>query len=103
MTQSQWIELGLALGFGFIAVWLTATESAISSITRSRADWMVENDRPGAKRILLIAQDPAPYLNTTIFVRTLTEIASVVLAAVLIFDFFKADWEKVLATAVIMV
>ncbi|MDO4784223.1 MAG: hemolysin family protein [Propionibacteriaceae bacterium] len=103
MTQSQWIELSLALGCAIFAAWLTAAEAAIASISRSRADQLAGEGRPGARRIQLIAQDPAPYVNATIFVRTMLEITCVVLAAVLLFDAFADDWQQVGVTVAIMV
>ena len=102
MSQTQWIELVVAVVCALLAAWLTAAESAIASISRSRAELLVEEGRPGSRRILLIAQDPAPYLNATIFVRTLLEITSIVLVAVLIFDAFTHDWEQVTVTVGIM-
>lgn len=102
MTQAQWIELVIAIGCAAFAAWLTAAEAGIASISRSRADQLVEDGRPGAKRIQLIAQDPAPYLNATIFVRTLLEITSIVIVAVLTFDAFSADWQQILVTVGIM-
>lgn len=102
MTQVQWIELVIAIGCAALAAWLTAAEAGIASISRSRADQIVEDGRPGAKRIQLIAQDPAPYLNATIFVRTLLEITCIVTVAVLTFDAFSADWQQILVTGGIM-
>ena len=102
MTQSQWIELAIALGCAVLAAWLTAAEAAIASISKSRAEQLVGDARPGAKRMLLVAQDPAPYLNATIFVRTLLEISSIVLVAVVINESFALDWQRVTLTVAIM-
>lgn len=103
MTQSQWIEFATAIICAVLAACLTAAEAAIASISKSRAMQLVDEGRPGARRIQLIAQDPAPYVNATIFVRTLLEITCVVLAAAMLFDVFSADWEQVLVTVAIMV
>lgn len=103
MTQPQWIELAIAIFCALLAALLTAAEAAIASISRSRADQLVADGKPGAGKIQLIAQDPAPYLNATIFVRTTLEISSIVLAAVLLFDAFSSDWQQVLVTVAIMV
>lgn len=103
VTQYQVIELSIAIACALFAAWLTAAEAGIASISRSRAEALVEEGRPGARRTLLIAQDPAPYVNATIFVRTLLEITTIVLAAVLLFDVFPHDWQQVLVTVAIMV
>lgn len=103
MSHSQWIELFIAIGCTLLAALLTAAEAAIASISRSRAEQLVESGRPGARRTQLIAQDPAPYLNATIFVRTLSEIATIVLTAVLLFELFSSDWQQVVLTVGIMI
>ena len=43
-------------------------------------------------------QDPAPFLNTALFLRMVFEIAAIVLVGVVVFDRFDALWQRLLYT-----
>ena len=81
-----------------LACFLTSIESALQSFSKSRAEAHVKDGKRGAERLLQIMQDPAPYLNTALFLRVLTEISAVVLLGVVVFDHFSALWEQLLFT-----
>lgn len=102
MSQSEWIELGVALLCAIGASLLAAAETALSVITRSRAERMVEQGERGAERIRLIAQDPAPSINAVMFTRMALETASIVVASIVMFTQFDADWTRALVTIAIM-
>lgn len=102
MTQSEWIELGIALVCAIGASLMVAAETALASITRSRAERMVEQGDRGADRILLMAQDPAPSINAVMFFRMALETAAVVVASIVMFTQFSADWTRALVTIAIM-
>ena len=99
MNQADWIQLGIALVLAMLAGLMAAAEAALSSLTRARADWLVEEGRPGAQRVRRIAEDPPRYLNTALFVRTVCEILVIVLVALVVFGIYDQTWERVLITA----
>lgn len=81
---------------------MAAIETALSVITKSRAERMVEQGERGAARVNLIAQDPAPSINAVMFTRMALEIASIVVATIVMFTQFRADWARALVTIAIM-
>ncbi|MDO5737146.1 MAG: hemolysin family protein [Propionibacteriaceae bacterium] len=85
MTQSQWIELAVATALALFAGLLAAVETALSLISKSRAESMFDDDGRAAERIKLIAQDPAPSINAVMFVRMLCEVSSITTVALVVF------------------
>ncbi|GAA4906396.1 hemolysin family protein [Tessaracoccus lubricantis] len=102
MTQSEWIELGVALLCALGASLLAAAETALSVITKSRAERLAEDDARKGERILLITQDPAPTINAVMFARMALEISSIVVATIVMFTQFRVDWQRALVTIAIM-
>ncbi len=93
MTQSQWIELAAALALALVAGLLAAVETALSLISKSRAESMfVDEESRAAERIKLIAQDPAPSINALMFVRMLCEVTATIIVAVVMFSIFDTRW-----------
>ncbi|QGN31777.1 hemolysin family protein [Microlunatus sp. Gsoil 973] len=103
MTEQDWLQLVIALILVIIGGLLAAAESALQSFSRSRAERLVEEGRPGAARVQQIMDDPPRYLNTALLVRTVVEICSIVLVALVIFDEFSHDWSRILLSAGIMI
>lgn len=103
MTQNQWIALACALVSLVLAGLLTAAESALAQFSRSRAEALLAEQRPGAQRLLLIAQDPAPTTNASLFVRKTLEITAIVLVAWVFFGLLPDTWERLLFPIVVMV
>ena len=81
---------------------MAAVETALSVITKSRAERMVEQGERGAERVRLIAQDPAPSINAVMFTRMALETTSIVVASIVMFTQFRADWTRALVTIAIM-
>ena len=102
MSQSEWIELGIALLCAVGASVLAAVETALAGITKARADRMVDHGEKGGERIRLFAQDPAPTINAVMFARMALEITSIVLASIVMFTQFQVDWQRALATIGVM-
>nr|WP_220486436.1 hemolysin family protein [Tessaracoccus sp. MC1865] len=94
--------MGIALLCAIGASLLAAVETALSVITKSRAERLVEEDVRGGDRILLITQDPAPTINAVMFARMALEISSIVVATIVMFTQFEVDWQRALATIAIM-
>jgi CBS domain containing-hemolysin-like protein len=103
MTGSDWLSLVVALVLVIFAGLFAAGESALYSFSRSRAEQLVEDKRPGAKRVQQIMEDPPRYLNTALLVRTVFEICAIVLVAAVIFGEFDYDLPRILLTAGIMI
>jgi CBS domain containing-hemolysin-like protein len=103
LTQTQWILLAVATACVLLAALVTTAEAALSSISRSRAERLLEEGHGGAKRLLLIAQDPAPYLNTSLFLRILLEVVATVLVTLVYFEHLEVAWARVLDPVLTMV
>ncbi len=102
-SQTQWIELTLALVFAVFASLLAAIEAAVAVTTKGKAERLVAEEPSKAhERIAFIAQDPAPTVNSVMFARMMLEISSITLVGLLIHSFFGADWLRVLLTVGIM-
>lgn len=102
LSQSEWVELAVALLCALVASILAAVETACAVTTKGRAERLVEDEVPGSERILLIAQDPAPTINSVMFARMACEITSITLVAHLAYRYFEADWTGVLVAVSIM-
>ena len=79
-----------------------AIEQAIRGVSVSRAERLLEDGRPGAKRLLNIATDPAPYINTSLLVAAILEVTAVVLVTVVIAAHTEVTWQRVLWPTLIM-
>jgi CBS domain containing-hemolysin-like protein len=99
MTSHDWGQLVVALVLVVPAALLAASEAALSSISKARADRLCEEGRPGAARLRKLADDPPAYLNTALFVRTVLEISATVLVAIVVFTNISVTWEAGLIAA----
>jgi CBS domain containing-hemolysin-like protein len=96
VEQNDWIALGIALALTLVAGVFAAAEAGLSSFSKARAEALVEDGRPGAKRLLQITADPPPYLNTTLFVRTLFEISAITLVSLVVVSNISENWLRLL-------
>jgi CBS domain containing-hemolysin-like protein len=103
LTQTQWILLAIAAVCVLLAALVTTAEAALSSISRSRAEGLAEGGHRAARRLLQVAQDPAPHLNTSLFLRILLEVVATVLVTLVFFENFGAVWEQILYPVLTMV
>jgi len=103
VTQRHWIELAVALGCAVLAFLLAMVEAALQHTGKARADKLVEDEAPGAKRLRTITEDPAPYVNTTMLVRTTFEILSIVLVCHVVFAHFHVFWQRIGLAALVMI
>ncbi len=111
-TVDVWL-LVLAALLVVLAGLFSATEAAFASVSRVRAEELVEDAKPGAKRLLRIVEDPARFMNTALFLRLLCEIGAIVLATVLVTNLLVSRdpvseavvgrWWAVVATVLVMV
>ena len=99
----EWLELAIAAACVVLAGLLVAAEAALQSFSRSRALRLRDAGRAGAKALVHITEDPAPTLNTLLFLRILAEVVAIVLVVLFIVGRFAAPWEQVLYSVAIMV
>jgi CBS domain containing-hemolysin-like protein len=103
MTQTQWIEIGVAAVCVVLASLLTAAEAAFSSMSKARADALAADGKPAAKRLQQMVADRAPYLNTLLFVRLLLEITATVLVTIVYTEHVAELWLRILFPVLTMV
>ncbi len=103
VPQSQWIELAVALVAAVLAFLLAMFEAALAATSRARAENLEALGVRGGQRLRTIAEDPAPYLNTSLLVRTLFEVSATVLVALVVFGTLVPTWERILISVAIMV
>jgi len=92
----------LAVVLVFLAGLLVAVEAAISTFSRARADELTEEGVGGAKRLARILEDPAPFLNSVLLLRIVSETAGIVLVAAVVADRVAGYWHNVLIAGGIM-
>ncbi|GAA1393774.1 hemolysin family protein [Luteococcus peritonei] len=103
MTERHWIEIAVALVCAVLGFLLAAAETALTHTGKARADKLVEDEQGGAKRLRTITEDPAPYVNTTMLVRTVFEITAIVLVCHVVFAHFQVFWQRIALAAAVMV
>ena len=81
-----------------IAGLFSCADAALVDFSRARAEELLEERRPGAKKLVRLAQDPARYLNTALLLRTLGEIGATVLVALEVRE--RLGWLPAFAVAV---
>jgi CBS domain containing-hemolysin-like protein len=95
--------LGGAAVLVLIAGLLAMAEASLAPFSKSRADELVGHARRGAAKLRALVEDPAPPLNTALFLRIAAEITGVVLVAVVVDSAFNMRWQAVLVAAVVMI
>ncbi|WP_420175182.1 hemolysin family protein [Luteococcus sp. OSA5] len=96
MTRGNWIELAVATVCAVLAFLLAMSETSLRQTSKGRADRLVEEERPGASRLQTMVEDPAPYVNTTLLVRTVLEIVAIVLVCQVTFAHVGTGWKRLL-------
>ncbi len=81
----------------------SAADAALASYSAARADELVDEGKPGAKRLVELLQDAPRYLNTALLLRLLCEVAAIVLVAGLVRDAYDgAFWSSAVTTIAVM-
>jgi len=86
-----------------VAGLLACAETAVSRVSRVRAQELAREGRRGSAALLVVATDPARYVNVLMFLRSLAEVAAVVLVAVAMDDLVDPTWLAVVIAAAVMV
>jgi CBS domain containing-hemolysin-like protein len=89
---------GLVVLAGFFA----ASDAAISTVSRARAQEMARERLRGARALQLIATDPARYTNLLLLLRLICELTATTLVALVVISAVSTGWAAVLITAGIM-
>ncbi|MGC5583929.1 hemolysin family protein [Ornithinimicrobium sp. W1679] len=85
-----------------VAFLLTAGETALQRVTRHRAEQLSDEGRRGARALLRISADPAPYLAVATFVRVTAEAATAVAVTVAVDMVTDSHWQTALVATGIM-
>ena len=102
LSQTEWWMVVVAVVSVVLAGLLTASEAALQSFSKSRAEALVKEGHPQGPRLLQMMQDPAPYLNTVTLLRVIFEVLAIVLVALVVFDHFDQLWQQLLISVGIM-
>ncbi len=103
MDRPEIIQLVIAVVLTAFAGILAAVEAALQSFSRARAANLVEEGAPGARRVQLITEDPAPTLNAVLFIRIICEVTAITLVARVVLSVFTEMWLELLITIAVMV
>jgi CBS domain containing-hemolysin-like protein len=102
VSPAEWWMLVGAAACVLAAGFFSSADAALANVSKVRAEELVEEGRAGARRLVLIAEDPARYLNTALFLRLLFEILAVVLVAEVLLPVVQPRWIGVLSVAGVM-
>ncbi|MDN5976872.1 hemolysin family protein [Acidipropionibacterium jensenii] len=102
MTQSQWVEIVVALVLALVASLVAACEAALQHLSRSRAEELVEDGRRSSVRVHAMALEPARFVNSAMVVRIGSEVATIVLVCQALFPHLGSDWERILVVSATM-
>ncbi|MFC4783618.1 hemolysin family protein [Nocardioides sp. MAHUQ-72] len=78
----------------------SAADAALGSFSRARAEELLAEGRPGARRLLALLDDPPRYLNTALLLRLLCEISAIVLVTLEVSDGFSGSWWPTVLTTI---
>ncbi len=85
----------VALVLVLLAGALAAAEAALARISRARAGELLAEGRRGAAALARVAEDPAPTLSVSTFLRVLAESGAAVLLTVVYLDALSVTWRAV--------
>jgi CBS domain containing-hemolysin-like protein len=81
----------------------SAADASLATYSRARAEELVGEGRPGARRLVTLLDDRARYLNTALFLRLFFETSAVVLVTLEILRWFDGQrWPTILTTVAVM-
>src|SRR4051795_1736079 len=82
----------LAAALVVLAGLFSAADAALTSFSRARAEELQAEGQAGARRLVTMLADPAPYLNTAILLRLLCEISAIVIVTHEITQAYDGRW-----------
>ncbi len=81
---------------------LAAGEASVGRVSRTRAGELLAEGRRGAAALVRVAEDPAPALSVSTFLRTLAEAAAVAGVTVVVDQHVGSWWQVIAVTGAIM-
>lgn len=85
-----------------IAFLLSAADTALARMSRSRAEQLAQDGRRGASALVHIVADSAPYLSVATFVRVLAEATAAVAVTVAVDIWADSHWQTAAIAIAIM-
>ena len=99
MAGDLWLLVSAAV-LVVLAGSFSAADAALGGFSRARAEELLADGKPGARRLLRILDDAPRYLNTALLLRLLCEVAAIVLVTTWVRDLYDGDWVPTVLTAV---
>jgi CBS domain containing-hemolysin-like protein len=103
MTFTDIELIVLAVILVLLAGIFACAETALSGMSRVRADELLQEGRGGAARLANIVADPPRFLNTALLLGVLFETTGVVLVTLVVIDLVSTGWLQVLIAVAVMV
>jgi CBS domain containing-hemolysin-like protein len=103
MTFADIELIVLAVVLVLLAGIFACAETALSGMSRVRADELLQEGRGGAARLATIVADPPRFLNTALLLGVLFETTGVVLVTLVVIDLVSAGWLQVVIAVAVMV
>jgi CBS domain containing-hemolysin-like protein len=103
MTFADIELIVLAVVLVFLAGIFACAETALSAMSRVRADELLQEGRGGSARLATIVADPPRFLNTALLLGVLFETTGVVLVTLVVIDLVSAGWLQVVIAVAVMV
>jgi CBS domain containing-hemolysin-like protein len=85
-----------------LAFLISMAESAFQRMSRVRADELLEEGRPGAKALVRVVADTAPYLSVLSFLRVIAESTAAVMVTLAAVEQVEGTWQPFLVAIGIM-
>jgi CBS domain containing-hemolysin-like protein len=100
MSSADFWLLVTAAACVLLAGVFSAADAALASFSRARAQELLAEGRPGARRLLALLDDAPHYLNTALLMRLLCEIAAIVIVTQLVRDAYDGAFWPSLVTSI---
>ncbi len=98
-SGDAWLLL-VAAALVLLAGAFSGADAALGSFSRARAEELLDESRPGARRLVALLDDPPRYLNTALLLRLLCEISAIVLVTLEVNDVYAGSWWPTVLTAI---
>jgi len=102
MTTSDDVLIVVAAALVLVAAFLSMADSALSRVSRTRADELAAEGARGAARLQRIAANPAGPLNVLLLLRTLAELLATTIVAVIAQRRLDSTWQAILLAGGVM-
>ncbi len=103
MTGADVWALVAAAVLVVLAGLFAAADAALTRVSRSRAEELLDDGRRGAKALTVLVNDPALGVNAVLLMRTLCETAAVVLVTVTLIGAITSVWTAGIVVVAVMV